>query len=156
MPNAHVQHHYFLKRCIGTHPSSGWSPTDTWRVSSYTQRQNFRFFSNSVNYLGHITKPRSLKVDHPHTKNHITAKTVTNRSSLRSFLGFSNFYHRSIPDFMDITHLLDKLIRKGALEQFELDDNSSTRSKHSSKRSVNRSFSLYRTPTWPIQSIWSF
>lgn len=79
-----------------------------------------RFFSDSFDYLGQLIKPRRLEINQSHTKCLMDAKPPTNRSSLRSFLGIYNVRRRFISDFAGISKKLNKLLRKGPPEQFEL------------------------------------
>lgn len=78
------------------------------------------FFIDSVEYLGHTIIPTQLDIDQAHTKCLKDVKHRTNRSSWGLFLGLCNVYRLFIPYFTGIVHLLNKLPRKPAPENFEL------------------------------------
>ena len=61
-------------------------------------------------------------MDSAHTKSLRDAKPSTNRTGLRSFLGLCNVYRRFIENFTKIAGPLNKLLRKGQPETFELDE----------------------------------
>lgn len=79
-----------------------------------------RFFSDSVDYLGHIIRP--LEIDKSHTKPLRDEKPQTNRSAVRSFWGLCNIYRRFIEKFTGIDHPPNKLLRNGSPETFEVDE----------------------------------
>ena len=68
------------------------------------------FFKSCVNYLGHVISKEGIECDPKKieaVKNWPIPVTVTD---VRSFLGFTNHYHRFIQGYAKITHSLNKLI----------------------------------------------
>lgn len=57
------------------------------------------FFTQEVEYLGHIIKPGRLEIDRAHTESLRQAQPPTEKSSLQSFLGLCNVYRRFIDKF---------------------------------------------------------
>ena len=81
-----------------------------------------KFFTTTVEYLGHIIKPGKLEVDQANTESLRKAQPPTNRSELRSFLGFCNVYRRFIKDFTRLAGPINKLLKKNSPDQFILDE----------------------------------
>ena len=81
-----------------------------------------RFFSDTVEYLGHLIKPGQLQIDDTNTKSLKEAKPPTTKSELRSFLGLSNVYRRFIKKFAVLAYPLNQLLRKNSPDTFELND----------------------------------
>ena len=81
-----------------------------------------KFFIDEVEYLGHIIRPGRLEVDTVNTASLRDAKPPTTRTELRSFLGLCNVYRRFIRDFTHLAHPLNRLLKKGSPDKFELDD----------------------------------
>ena len=81
-----------------------------------------KFFSDTVEYLGHIIKPGNLEIDSSNTKSLREAKPPTTKTELRSFLGLCNVYRRFIKDFSTTAHPLNELLKKGSPDKFELND----------------------------------
>ena len=93
------------------------------RASGVTLKiKKCRFFSDTVEYLGHVIKPGKLEVDSANTKSLRDAKPPTTKTEVRSFLGLCNVYRRFIKDFAKKAHPLNELLKKGAPEKFELND----------------------------------
>ena len=70
------------------------------------------FFSDSVEYLGHVIKPGKLEIDGANTKSLRDAKPPTTKTELRSFLGLCNVYRRFIKNFSMTAHPLNELLKK--------------------------------------------
>ena len=81
-----------------------------------------KFFRDKVEYVGHIFRPGRLEVDTVNTASLRDAKPPTTRTELRSFLGLCNVYRRFIRDFTHLAHPLNRLLKKGSPDKFELDD----------------------------------
>ena len=81
-----------------------------------------RFFSDTVEYLGHLIKHGQLQIDDTNTKSLKEAKPPTTKSELRSFLGLCNVYKRFIENFAVLAHPLNQLLRKNSPDTFELND----------------------------------
>lgn len=80
------------------------------------------FFQRQVEYLGHMVKPGQLEIDRTNVELLHQAQPPTNKTQLRSFLGLCNVYRRFIDDFAKLAHPLNKLLKKGAPDSFQLDD----------------------------------
>ncbi len=80
------------------------------------------FFSDKIEYLGHVIKPGRLEVDEANTKSLRDALPPTTKTQLRSFLGLVNVYRRFIKNFPEVAAPLNALLKKGAPDKFELDD----------------------------------
>ena len=80
------------------------------------------FFSDKIEYLGHIIKPGRLEVDEANTRSLRDARPPTTKTQLRSFLGLVNVYRRFIEDFAKVSGPLNELLKKGAPDKFELNE----------------------------------
>ena len=82
-----------------------------------------KFFSNSVDYLGHVITPGKLHVATTNTdavKGFLPPRTQT---ELKSYLGLCNVYRRFVPNFARTAAPLQKLLRKGQpFDLLPLDD----------------------------------
>lgn len=81
-----------------------------------------RLFSDAVAYLGHIIKPSRLEMNCANTASLQYAKPPTAKSELSSFLCAVNIYILFIPHFTVIAYQLNQLLRRRALDKFELDE----------------------------------
>lgn len=81
-----------------------------------------KFFTKTVEYLGHIVKPGTLEIDQANAKSLREALPPTTRTQLRSFLGLVNVYRRFIPKFSTVAGPLNALLKKDAPLNFELDE----------------------------------
>ena len=70
-----------------------------------------KFFSTSINYLGHIIRPGRMEINQALTKSIREARPPENVTQLRSFLGAVNVYRRYIKDCAKITAPLNKLLQ---------------------------------------------
>lgn len=68
-----------------------------------------------------MIKPGQLEIDNTNVQSLSQAEPPTNKTQLRSFLGLRNFYHHFMDDFTRIAHLLNKLLRKGSQDTFQLE-----------------------------------
>ena len=80
------------------------------------------FFSDKVEYLGHVIRPGRLEVDGTNTASLRNAKPPTAKTELRSFLGLCNVYRRFIQNFTELAHPLNRLLKKGEPDKFEFDN----------------------------------
>lgn len=76
------------------------------------------FFSDKIDYLGHVIRQGEIHIDDTNTKSLRSAKPPTNKSELRSFLGLYNVYRRFIDNLAKTAHPLHLLFRKGSPEKF--------------------------------------
>jgi len=71
-------------------------------------------------YLGHLIGPATVEVDPERLQPILNLRHPTNRETLHSFLGFSNYYSRFIPHFAEIAAPLWDLTKRG--NAFRWDD----------------------------------
>lgn len=72
-----------------------------------------KFFSETVDYLGHVVRPGKLAVV---TKNTDAVKGFAyprTQTGLLSFLGLCNVYRRFVPNFTRVAAPLNRILRKG-------------------------------------------
>jgi RNase H-like domain found in reverse transcriptase/Reverse transcriptase (RNA-dependent DNA polymerase) len=72
-----------------------------------------RFFSETVDYLGHVIRPGRLVVAEKNTIALKTAPLPRTQTELRSFLGLCNVYRRFVPRFSTIATPLNVMLCKG-------------------------------------------
>ena len=72
-----------------------------------------KFFSRTVDYLGHVVSPGRLAVAAKNTESIRKAVYPKNQTELRSFLGACNVYRRFVPNFSHVAAPLNKLLQKG-------------------------------------------
>ena len=70
------------------------------------------FFTNSVNYLGHVIGPGTLEVSEKNMVAIRAAVPPKNQTQLRSFLGLCNVYRRFVPGFARIARPVTELSKK--------------------------------------------
>ena len=71
-----------------------------------------KFFKSRVNYLGHIVSKEGIKTDPKKIeaiKKWLVPMTVT---EVRSFLGFTNYYHKFIPQYAQVAKPLNQLVSR--------------------------------------------
>ena len=78
-----------------------------------------RWFSDSVNYLGHVIRPGTLEIDELATRALREMSVPTTQTELRSFLGMCNVYRRFVRNYTDIAAPLNARLRKGQPVQLE-------------------------------------
>ena len=71
-----------------------------------------KFATDEVEYLGMIVKPGQLAMDPVKLDGIASWPTLTKVKDMRSFLGFTNFYHRFIPNYSNIARPLIDLTKK--------------------------------------------
>ncbi len=81
-----------------------------------------KFFTSTVEYLGHIIKPGRLEIDQANTKSLVEALPPTNKSELRSFLGLANVYRRFVDKFAMVASPLNELLKKNNPDTFTLSE----------------------------------
>ena len=81
-----------------------------------------KFFTKSVEYLGHIIRPGRLEIDHAHTASLKEALPPKNKSELRSFLGLCNVYRRFVHRFSHVSGPLNELLKKNSSDSFTLNE----------------------------------
>ena len=73
----------------------------------------FRFFTETVKYLGHVIRPGTLEVDEIATAALTKAKPPKTQTELRSFSGLCNFYRRFFPNYSHVVVPLNAFLKKG-------------------------------------------
>ena len=76
-----------------------------------------KFFAKTVDYLGHVIRPGLLEVA---TKNTVAIdgfEEPSTQTHLQSFLGVCNVYRRFVPNFAQVAHLLNVMLKKGAPQE---------------------------------------
>ena len=81
-----------------------------------------KFFTTTVEYLGHIIKPGTLEVDQAHTASLKEALLPTNKSELRSFLALCNVYRRFVHKYSTVAGPLNALRQKNQPDKFTLNE----------------------------------
>lgn len=76
------------------------------------------FFTNRVDYLGHVIHPGKLEVASRNTDAIKGFQEPRTQTQLRSFLGLCNVYRRFVPNFARVAAPLNRLLQKG--EDFDL------------------------------------
>jgi hypothetical protein len=76
------------------------------------------FFSDTVEYLGHVIRPGRLGVAEKNTTALRTAPLPRTQTEIRSFLGLCNVYRRFVPLFSTLAAPLNTLLCKGMPPQF--------------------------------------
>lgn len=90
------------------------------------QLKKCKFFTETINYLGHVIRPRRLDIS-SHTTDAIRGlKALTSLTELRSFLGLCNVFRRFVPNFARLAAPLHQRLKKdqpatfGSLNEEEL------------------------------------
>jgi len=73
--------------------------------------ENCTWFSDEVEYLGHIVRPGQLHVHNKNVDALKHAKLPTTKTQLKSFLGMCNIYRRFVKDFAKRAEPLNALTR---------------------------------------------
>jgi len=83
-----------------------------YKAGLYAKAEKYEFHSKSVEYLGYILSPSGLTMSDNKIKiiqDWLEPKKV---KDIQSFLGFTNFYHWFICNYLDIVILLTYLTQK--------------------------------------------
>lgn len=86
------------------------------RLSDYNlhlNKQKCSFFTQSVEYLGHIIEHNKIKKSPAKVQAIQNIPRPANPDDVRRFLGLVTYYARFIPQFSTITYPLRRLLRKG-------------------------------------------
>ena len=89
------------------------------KTSLYAKAEKCKFHSESVEYLGYILSPSSLTMSNDKVKiiqDWLKSKKIKN---IQSFLGFANFYHWFIFNYLNIVIPLTCLTQKNILWKFD-------------------------------------
>ena len=96
------KHHWYVKEVL----------KHLYKIGLYAKAEKCEFYSESVEYLGYILSLSSLTMSNDKIKiiqNWLESKKVKN---IQSFLGFANFYHQFIFNYLDIVISLTCLTQK--------------------------------------------
>ena len=103
------KHHWYVKKVLKHLRKAG----------LYAKAEKCEFHSELVEYLGYILSPSGLTMSDDKVKiiqDWLEPKKV---KDIQSFLGFTNFYHRFIFNYLDIVIPLTHLIRKDIPWKFD-------------------------------------
>lgn len=82
------------------------------------QKQKCLLFQDSISYLGFVIDRNGIHKSPEKVKAILNAKTPTNVSELKSFLGMINYYRSFIKNASSIMSPLHKLLQKGSMWQW--------------------------------------
>ena len=77
-------------------------------------RNKSEFFTNSVQYLGHVFSKEGVKPSPIKVEAILKAPSPTNIKQVQSFVGLCNFFSKFIPKFSDVMNPFYELLKKGA------------------------------------------
>lgn len=83
--------------------------------------KKYHFFSESIDYLGHVIAPGKLQAAKMTTQAIESLRYVEDISEMRSFLGLCNVYRRFVPCFAKNAAFLNKKLKNEKTSQFVLD-----------------------------------
>lgn len=78
----------------------------------YLKPEKCEFNCDRIEYLGMIIEPGHVSIDYGKTTAIANWPKPCNLRDIRRFLGFANFYHWFIKNFLAKAHLLNNLIKK--------------------------------------------
>lgn len=121
MPSVHGRHHHHLENAEEHIYHVNEIITKIGEAGVAIKLKTCRF-SNSMDYVGNIINPGRLEMDQSHKKatlkpNHRLIDQLYVRFLVCATCTIVLFF---IPDFQGIAHPVNKVLCKGALEQFEL------------------------------------
>jgi len=82
------------------------------KTGLYAKAEKYKFHSESVEYLGYILSPSGLIMSNDKIKIIQDWLEPIKVKNIQSFLGFANFYHWFIFNYLNIVILLICLIQK--------------------------------------------
>ena len=89
------------------------------KTSLDTNAEKCKFYSEFVEYLGYIISSSSLTISNNKVKIIQDWPEPKKVKDIQSFLGFANFYHQSIFNYLNIVILLTCLIWKNISWKFD-------------------------------------
>jgi RNase H-like domain found in reverse transcriptase len=110
-------HHCIFKNSNGAYGASGRRVTPSLLCRADTHLNKFHFFTDTVDYLGHVIRPGQLSVAEKNTAALKVMTHPTTQTELRSFLGLCNVYRRFVKGLFKIAAPLNILLRKGETPQ---------------------------------------
>jgi len=90
-----------------------------YKTGLYTKAEKYKFHSESVEYLGYILSPSGLTMSDNKIKIIQDWPEPKKVKDIQSFLGFANFYHRFIFNYLDIVIPLTCLTQKDIPWKFD-------------------------------------
>lgn len=109
-----IDEHLHRKRNVTDQLKKNWSE----KVAIFTQYEKCDFFIDTIDYLGHVFRPRCLQLM-SHIMDTIHGlKLSISLTKLRPLLGLCNVFIRFVPNFARITFLLNQSLKKFQLNTF--------------------------------------
>jgi len=90
-----------------------------YKIGLYAKAEKCKFHSESVEYLGYILSPSSLTMSNNKVKIIQDWPEPKKVKDIQSFLGFANFYHWFIFNYLNIVILLIRLTQKDIPWKFD-------------------------------------
>ena len=78
-------------------------------------RDKCEFCRDYLEYLGHVIDAQGIHKSADKIAVILDASRLTDVSSLRSFIGMTNYYRKFVPDFASTLHHLTTLLEKDSL-----------------------------------------
>ena len=96
------KHHWYIKEVLKC----------LYKAGFYTKVEKCKFYSELVEYLGYILSPSSLTMSNNKVKIIQDWPEPRKVKDIQFFLGFTNFYHQFIFNYLNIVISLTHLIWK--------------------------------------------
>ena len=86
-------------------------------------RDKSEFFTNEINYLGHVFDKNGVRMDSEKIRAILKAPKPTNIKQVQSFIGLCNYYNRFIINFSEVFAPLYKLLKKNSTFEWNSEQN---------------------------------
>ena len=103
------EHHWYVKEVL----------KHLCKASPYAKVEKYKFYSESVEYLGYILSSSGLTMSNNKVKIIQDQPEPKKVKDIQSFLGFTNFYHQFIFNYLDIVIPLTCLTQKNIPWKFD-------------------------------------
>ena len=77
--------------------------------------KKYKFHTKKTNFIGFIIKLKQISINLKKIKAIVNQQNLENITSLKSFLGFSNYYQRFIANQLNKTKPFTKIIKKSEI-----------------------------------------